>query len=96
MNKEKVEFCIRLGMAMPLSATILVNLEALGYLNCFHRLDVDDNKGVDIYIVMTPILLKLSEERVHTFLNGDVFHVRGSWFRCFPHSGEPEDYNLTC
>lgn len=96
MTEDKIEFCIRLGKAMPLSCSVFLSLQKLGYLNCFKKIDIRDALGIDIYIVASPFVLKLDESVSKRFVPGDVFHVKDHLFRCFDESGEASDYVLTC
>jgi hypothetical protein len=95
MTDEKIKFCIELGMAMPLSCSTLMSLEKLGYLNCFRRIDINDQLSVDIYIVLHAILIKINQDKNIKFNEGDVFHVKDTLFRHYLEDGSPEDYYLT-
>lgn len=74
MDEQKLEFCLKLGQAVPTSRIVLQHLESLRYIQKFPRIDIENQRQVDIYCVLIPFTFRINDDILRLVL-GHTFHT---------------------
>ncbi len=74
MDEQKLEFCLKLGRAIPASQEILNQLESLLYIKKFPRIDIENKRQVNIYCVLIPFSFRIHDSPFR-LVAGHTFHT---------------------